>query len=109
MGMNILELFGLKKRDIISLAIDEAIALMGEESYDEAIAVIENKCLRRNPQDKRSLLHLGVCHMLKKDYDEAERILKPLTGPGKMDSEKAAASIALEKIARHRRDETKNG
>ncbi len=109
MGMNILEIFGIKKRDVISLAIDEAIALMGEEEYDEAISVIETKCLRRNPQDKRSLLHLGVCYMLKKDYDQAEKILKPLAGPGKMDSEKAAASIALEKIAKNRREEQTHG
>lgn len=99
--MDLLSLFGIKK-DAISLAIDEAIALIEEGNLDEAIAVIHEKALKRNAAHRRALLHLGLCHMLKGDLDEAESILKPVSVQARMDSESAAASIALEKIASER-------
>lgn len=99
--MDLLSLFGIKK-DAISLAIDEAIALIEEGNYDEAMKVIHEKALGRNPAHRRALLHLGLCHMLKGELDEAERILKPVSIQSRMDSESAAASIALDKIAAER-------
>ncbi|MCC8108347.1 MAG: tetratricopeptide repeat protein [Planctomycetes bacterium] len=105
----LLEIFGIKKRDPISLAIEEAIGLMGEDEIDEAIQVLEDRAIRRDPTHKRAILHLGVCHMLKKNFDRAEELLEPLTVGKKMDSEKAAASIALEKIAKMREEEAYGG
>ncbi len=86
----------------VELAIDEALVLIGEERFDEAIQVIENKALAREPDNRRSLLHLGLCYMLKGDLDRADAILKPITDARGMDSEKAAAQIAMEKIAKLR-------
>ena len=95
-------IFG-KKKDIISLAIEEALGLLEEENYDAAIAIIHEKALSRNPEHRRALLHLGICHMLKGDLDKAEEILKPLSVQHRMDSESAAALIALDKIAQDRK------
>lgn len=102
MGMDLLSMLGFKKRDAITLAIDEALALLEEKNYDAAIAVINDKALSRNPEHTRALLHLGICHMLKGEFDHAESILQPLARQPRMDSESAAASIALEKIAADR-------
>ncbi|MCC8180306.1 MAG: tetratricopeptide repeat protein [Planctomycetes bacterium] len=90
-------LFGIKK-DAISLAIDEALALMEEKNFDGAIAILHEKAFSRNPAHTRARLHLGICHMLKGELDRAEEILHPLTQVPRMDSESAAASIALDKI-----------
>lgn len=81
------------------LAIDEALVLIEEKRFDEAIRVIRDKALAREPDDPRALLHLGICHMLNGDYDEAESYFRPLTAIRHMTSEKAAAQIALEKVA----------
>ncbi len=100
--MDIMSFIFGKKRDPISLAIDEALALLEESNYDEAIAVINTKALGRDPQHRRAILYLGICHMLKGDLDQAEEILKPLSETVRMDSESAAALIALDKIAKDR-------
>ena len=92
-----------KKKDIISLAIDEALELLEEKNFDGAIAVIQEKALSRNPEHRRALLHLGICHMLKGDFDQAEELIKPLSLNTPMDSESAAALIALDKIAKDRK------
>lgn len=92
-----------KKKDIISLAIDEALGLMDEKNFDAAIAVIHEKALSRNAEHRRALLHLGICHMLKEDFDRATAILTPLSKNQRMDSECAAALIALEKIEKDRK------
>ncbi len=99
-----MKIFGIQvgAKSGVELAIDEALVLIGEERFDDAIMVIENKALAREPGDRRSLLHLGLCHMLKGDLDRSEGILKPLAEGRGMDSEKAAAQIALEKVARLR-------
>lgn len=99
--MDLFSLFG-RKKDIITLAIDEAIELMGLKEYDAAITVLKDKALFRNPEHRRALLHLGVCKMLQGELDGAEEILRPLTAPKVMDSEKAAAEIALARIERIR-------
>ena len=100
-----MDLFGWltgRKKDIITLAIDEAVELLGEKNYDAAIALIHEKALSRNPEHTRALLHLGISHMLKGELDTAEEILMPLARRTRMDSESAAASIALDKIAADR-------
>lgn len=101
------KIFGIQfgKPTVIELAVEEAIALITEEDYDAAIEVLENKALSRNPEDRRALLHLGIAHMMKMDYDKAEEVLVPLTERKGMDSERAAAEIALGKIARERKKE----
>lgn len=101
-----MDLFGFilgRKKDVISLAIDEALALLEEKDYDAAIAVIHEKALSRHPEHSRALLHLGICHMLKGELDKAEEILTPLSKRTRMDSESAAAMIALDKIAADRK------
>ena len=95
-------LFG-KRNDPVSLAIEEALNLLEERRFDEALAVIREKALAREPRNRRALLHLGVCHMLKGEFDEAEEILNPIASLKPMDSEVAAARIALDKIAADRR------
>ena len=92
-----------RKKDIITLAIDEALELLEEKDFDQAIAVIKEKALARNPEHRRALLHLGICYMLKGEFDPAEEILKPLSVHSRMDSESAAALIALDKIAADRK------
>lgn len=96
--MDLMSMIFGKKKDAISLAIDEALALLEEKNYDAAIAIIHEKALSRNPEHSRAILHLGICHMLRGDWDDAEHILLPLTRRSRMDSESAAASIALDKI-----------
>lgn len=91
-----------KKKDIISLAIDEALGLLEEKNYEGAINLLHEKALSRDPRHRRALLHLGICHMLAREFDRAEEILRPLSKTVRMDSESAAASIALEKIAKDR-------
>ncbi len=95
--MDLMALLG-RKKDVITLAIDEAIALMGEKDWDAAIAVLEEKALSRNPEHRRAVLHWGICHMLKGEYAKAEDVLVPLTQQKGMDSERAAAEIALDRI-----------
>ena len=102
--MDLLSLFG-RKKDIVSLAIDEAIELMGLKEYDAAVKVLEEKALTRQPEHRRALLHLGICHMLMREYDRAEELLTPLAGRHGMDSERAAAEIALEKIQKMKAEE----
>ncbi|MDR0362359.1 MAG: tetratricopeptide repeat protein [Planctomycetota bacterium] len=101
--MDIMNLLGLKKKDIFSLAIDEALALLDLQEYDNAIAILKEKALSRDPGHRRVLLHLGICHMLKGDMDLAEEILRPIAKQVRMDSESAAAQIALDKIASDRK------
>lgn len=103
--MDLLALFG-RKKDLITLAIDEAIELMGEKEYDSAIQVLEEKALRRNPEHRRAVLHWGICQMLRGDFARAEEALVPLTRQKGMDSERAAAEIALERIKRLRAEKT---
>lgn len=102
-----MKIFGIQvgAKSGVELAIDEALILITEKRYDEAVTVIETKALAREPENRRALLHLGLCHMLKGDFDRAEAILKPLTGMKGMDSEKAAAQIALEKTAKLRKEQ----
>lgn len=95
-------IFG-KKKDIISLAIDEALGLLEEKDYDGAITVLHEKALSRDPGHRRALLHLGICHMLKGELDTAEEILDPISKTVRMDSESAAAHIALDKIKNDRK------
>ncbi len=96
-----MKIFGIQvgQKTLEEMAIDEAMLLVAEQRYDEAIQVIETKALGRNPDDRRALLHLGICCMLKGDYDKAESVLKPLVDRRGMDSEKAAALIAMDKVA----------
>lgn len=98
------KIFGIQigKPSLLEMAIDEAIALMGEEDYDAAIEVLEQKALGREPDNRRALLHLGIAHMVKGNLDTAESLLQPLTQQKHLDSERAAAEIALEKVARER-------
>lgn len=96
--MDLMNMIFGKKKDVISLAIDEALALLEEKNYDAAIAILHEKALSRNPDHSRAVLHLGICHMLRGDWDDAERILTPLTRRTRLDSESAAAAIALDKI-----------
>jgi tetratricopeptide (TPR) repeat protein len=95
--MDLPGLFG-RKKDIVTLAIDEAIELMELKEYDAAVKVLEEKALARQPEHRRALLHLGVCRMLMGEYARAEETLTPLAGRKTLDSERAAAEIALEKI-----------
>ena len=101
--MDIMGFITGKKKDIISLAIDEALELLAENNFDQAIAVIREKALSRNPEHRRALLHLAICYMLKGDFDPAEELLKPLAANSRLDSESAAALIALDKIAADRK------
>lgn len=101
--MDIMSMLGLKKKDIFSLAIDEALALLELEEYDNAIGVLKEKALARDPGHRRVLLHLGICHMLKGEIDLAEEILHPIARQARLDSESAAAQIALDKIASDRK------
>lgn len=101
--MDIMSFIFGKKKDLISLAIDEALGLLEEENYDAAIAVLREKALSREPSHRRALLHLGICHMLKGEFDAAEEVLEPVSRTMKMDSESAAARIALDKIAADRK------
>ena len=101
--MDLVSLIFGKKKDIISLAIEEALGLLEEKNFDAAIAVIEEKALTRVPDHRRALLHLGICYMLKGELDKAEEILTPLSKQQRMDSESAAALIALDKISQDRK------
>lgn len=105
------QLFG--RSDPVFLATEEAIRLMQLEEYDGAVDILHNRALRHDPQNRRALLHLGLARMLQGRLDEAEDILTPIAGQKAMDSEKAAAQIALERIAELRgeqhRGETPNG
>lgn len=96
-----MKIFGMQigAKTGVELAIDEALVLIEEKRFDEAIRVIRDKALAREPDDARSHLHLGICYMLKGDYDEAENLFRPLAAIRHMTSEKAAAQIALEKVA----------
>ncbi len=95
-------IFG-KKNDPISLAIEAAIVCLEDKNYDEAIETLHKRALSRDPEHRRALLHLGIAHMLKGEFDTAEELLVPLTRVSGMDSESAAAKIALDKIARDRK------
>lgn len=98
------QLFG--KKDPVFRAVEEAIDLLEEQNYDEALEVLHNKALRRDPENKRALLHVGVTHMLKGDLDTAERYLTPIANdPERMNSEKAAAQIALQRVAKLRKEQ----
>ena len=55
MAMDLMSLLGFKKKDIISLAIDEAIELFEEKNYDAAIQIITEKALSRQPEHRRGL------------------------------------------------------
>lgn len=101
--MDIMSFIFGKKKDIVSLAIEEALGLLEEKNYEAAIAILHEKALSRNPEHRRALLHLGICHMLKGDLDKAVEILTPLSRQVRMDSESAAAQIALDKIASDRK------
>lgn len=101
--MDLLSLFG-RKKDIITLAIDEAIELMGLQEYDAALKVLEEKALARNAEHRRALLHWGVCHMLKGDFVRAEEVLIPISRQKTMDSERAAAEIALDRIKKMKKE-----
>jgi thioredoxin-like negative regulator of GroEL len=100
-----MSMFGLRKKDVFSLAIDEALALLELEEYDNAIRILREKALARDPGHRRVLLHLGICHMLKGETERAEEILLPVSRQARMDSESAAAQIALDKIAADRKKE----
>lgn len=99
------KIFGIQigKPSLIEMAIEEAIAHMGEEDYDAAITIIREKALSREPENRRAILHLGIAHMVKGELDTAESLLLPLTKQKHLDSERAAAEIALEKVARERK------
>ena len=98
------QMFG--KKDPVFRAVEEAIDLLEEQNYDEALEVLHNKALRRDPENKRALLHVGVTHMLKGELDAAERYLTPIaTDSDKMNSEKAAAQIALQRVAKLRKEQ----
>lgn len=102
-----MKIFGLQvgSKSGVELAIDESLVLINEKRYDEAAAVLMDKALAREPGDRRSILHLGLCRMLQGNLDEAESILRPLTEQKHMDSEKAAAEITLEKVAKLRKEQ----
>lgn len=104
-----MKIFGIQvgNKSGVELAIDEALVLIDEKRFDDAVKVIEDKALAREPDNRRAILHLGVCYMLKEDYDEAERVLEPLMRQRQMDSEKAAAHIALDKIKTLRKEREK--
>ncbi len=76
--MDIMSFIFGKKKDVISLAIDEALALLEEKNFDGAIVVLQEKALSRVPDHRRALLHLGICHMLKGEYAEAEYVARIL-------------------------------
>lgn len=95
-------LLGLKK-DPVSRAIDDAIELLEEKDFDGAIAVIQEKALARDPEHRRARLHLGIAHMLKGELETAEAILAPIAGERHLDSESAAARIAMDRIAARRK------
>lgn len=101
-----MKIFGIQlgSKTGVELAIDEALILIGEERYDEAARVINDKALAREPNNRRALLHLGLCRMFQNRFDEAEELLTPLTREKYMDSEKATALIALEKTAQLRKE-----
>lgn len=101
-----MKIFGIQigNKTSLELAIDEAILLLNEQRYNEAAQIIKTKALSQNPKDRRALLHLGVCRMMQERLDEAEAILRPLTNQKQMDSEKAAAQIALEKVKKLRKE-----
>ena len=92
-----------KKNDPVTRAIGDAIALLEEKNFDEAITVIHSRALAREPDNARAILHLGLCHMLKGEFDTAEQYLSPLAGKKGLDSETALARIALDKIAKDRK------
>lgn len=96
-----MKIFGIQvgAKTGVELAIEEAIVLIGEKRYDDAAAVIQDKALAREPGDRRSLLHLGICRMMQGRLDDAEKIFVPLIAQRHMDSEKAAAQIAMERVA----------
>lgn len=96
--MNMMEMLFGKKKDPASMAIEEALTLLEEKNFDAAIQVLREKALSRDPGHRRALLHLGICHMLKGELDVAEGILSPIANRSGMDSEIAAAGIALDKI-----------
>lgn len=94
------------RNDPVFNMIEAAIGLIEGECYNEAIALLETGVISRDPGNRRGLLHLGIAHMLKGDLDRAEGYLSPLaTEEGKMNSEKAAAQIALERVAKLREEQ----
>lgn len=97
------QLFG--RKDPVFLATEEAIRLLQRNDYDGAVEVLTNQALQRDPRDRRALLHLGVARMLQGRLDEAEAILTSVAGQKSLDSEKAAAQIALERIVALRREQ----
>ncbi len=87
------------KNDPVFHTIEAAIGLIESGDYDDAIALLKKNALGRDPTNRRALLHMGIAHMLKGDLDGAEGYLDPLANtPGGMNSEKAAAQIALERV-----------
>ncbi len=104
--MNNSDFFALllgRKKDPVRRAIDLAIEHLEAGECDAAILVLREKALGLDPGNRRALLHLGVAHMLKGELDLAEEILTPVARWKRMDSESAAAQIALDKIAADRK------
>ncbi len=103
-GHNIFQDF-FGRKDPVYRAVQRAIELMEEGDLDGALDTLHGKALSREPENTRALLHVGVVHMLKGDLDEAERFVRPIAeAAGKMESNKAAAQIALERIAALRKE-----
>ncbi len=90
-----------KRNDPTSRAIDRAIEHLEAGEHDAAAEVLR-VALAREPGHRRALLHLGVAHMLKGEFDLAEEILLPISRRDRIDSESAAARVALDKIAADR-------
>ncbi len=98
------------RKDPVFRAVEEAIYCLEEKNYDEALDILHNKALKRAPGDRRALLHIGIAHMLKGELDTAEGYLRPLaTDAGRLDSEKAAAELALERLAVLRKEQDNAG
>ncbi|MDR3077751.1 MAG: tetratricopeptide repeat protein [Planctomycetota bacterium] len=98
--MNLSDLIFGKRKDPVSLAIEEAINHMEAGDHAAAIAAIRDKALPLAPDHRRARLHLGIALMLKGDLGEAEKELSAVAGPDRRwsDSEGAAALVALDRI-----------
>lgn len=95
---NIMDFILGRKRDRVSMLIEEALAMMGEGEYAEAIALIEEKILAKDPDHPRANLHLGLAYMLKGDKETARSILRPFAERPYLDSDTAMAKIAMDKM-----------
>jgi Flp pilus assembly protein TadD len=97
---NLAEMIFGRKRDPVSLAIEEAISMMETGDFTAAIDTLRTKALAKEPEHRRARLHLGVSLMLGGELDAAEAEFLHLLPPDRRwsDSESATARIALDRI-----------